>query len=187
MHILHVQFCILAELYRRVGSSVPEQREEAPRRPSGCSLQELLPWGHDGRAAPEDSHPVPWDRASCAQGSWASFFLTLPSHYLWAPLSSIRIQHLEFWSIQTKIHKILRGFFAVLTCVFHLSNLLSWCAVLFILPWPFSLENGHASIRFKRKGLSDIILLKGTKTDPAHFNLPGNHIIFWVNRANCVL
>lgn len=72
--------------------------------------------------------------ASCAQGSWASSFLTLPSHYLWDPLSSIRIQYLEFWSIQTKIRKFLR-FFGVLTCVFHLSNLLSWCAVLFILPW----------------------------------------------------
>lgn len=37
-----------------------EQRQEAPRRLSRCSLQELLLWGHDGRAAPDNSHPVPW-------------------------------------------------------------------------------------------------------------------------------
>lgn len=47
-----------------------------------------------------------------------------------------------------------------------------------------SVENGHASIYFRRKVLSDITLLKRwckTKTDPAHFNLPGNHINFQVN------
>lgn len=52
-----------------------------------------------------------------------------------------------------------------------------------------NVENGHALICFKRKGLSDITLLKGwckTKTDPAHFNLPGNHINFWVIWANWV-
>lgn len=53
--MLRVQFCILAELYRRVRSFVPEQRQEAPRRLSRRSLQEPLPWGHSGRAAPVNS------------------------------------------------------------------------------------------------------------------------------------
>jgi len=48
-------------------------------------------------------------------------------------------------------------------------------------PLDMHVEDGCASIYFNKKVSSGINLLKEwckTNTDPAHFNLPGNHINF---------
>lgn len=53
------------------------------------------------------------------------------------------------------------------------------CAVQFSLE--IRVVDSHASMYFSKNVLSGITLLKGrykTKTDPVHFNLPGNHVNF---------
>lgn len=54
-----------------------------------------------------------------------------------------------------------------------------YCIVQFSLD--IHVVDSHASMYFSKNVLSGITLLKGrhkTKTDPVHFNLPGNHFNF---------